>query len=136
MRRQAPLNAPRGTPLPVTVNYAEIGATLRAAREAKGMTQKDVARRLLHAGVKRTPAALSLLEKGETQTPIAVVDAYAEIVGCRLIVLLSRPGDHRAELLARLADHIPGLDETTIETLGALADLWDSKRGGASARTP
>lgn len=107
----------------MAIDYVALGAMLRDARERKGLTQEQVGRRLNCTG-----AAISLIEKGRVRAPVERVERFADVVGCSLSVYFAAPGDARAELLVRLAAHLPELEPPLVEALQAWVDLWDKKR--------
>jgi len=108
------------------LDYIRMGAELRAAREAKGLTQPEIARKL---GM--TASNLSRIEKGAV-TPIENIERYAAIVGCRVAVVFATPGNRLGLLAARLAYLVQGMDPVTdaslIDTLSAWADSWEAKQ--------
>lgn len=108
------------------IDYEAIGAQLREGRLQKKWTQRQVARKL-----SMTHQNVSLIEKGIVRTDIENIERYADLVGCRLTILLSRPGDERARLAGRLADILPLLGTDVFDTLSAWADLWERKYGAA-----
>ena len=95
---------------------------LREAREAKGWTQKRVAKAL-----DMTPQNVSLIEKGTVASPADRLQRYAALVGCRISVVLARAGERRAAAAARLLRLIPLLDEGVFDTLEASVALWEVK---------
>lgn len=115
----------------MSIDLAVIGQALRDARQRRGLTQRDVARRL---GV--TPQQVSLVEQGRVKAPIDRLHAHGRIVGVDLRVVLVAPGDPRADLMSRLEATIPELDEGSLETLRAWLDVWERRRAAASRRPP
>src|SRR3990167_208691 len=115
-----------GDSLEMPIDYAEMGARLRAAREAKRpkLTQKAAAKKL---GM--TPQNVSLIEQGSVSTSMKNIEQYAALVGCRLAIVLARAGDKRALTAARLVELLPVLDESVFETLEGSVALWEAKHG-------
>lgn len=72
------------------VGYAnfKIGVMLRQAREAAGMTQEEVARRL-----KTTRSAISRIENHADDIRLSTLNRYAEAVGTSLQIKLTRVCD-------------------------------------------
>jgi transcriptional regulator with XRE-family HTH domain len=64
----------------------KIGVLLRQAREAAGMTQDDVARRL---GTKKS--AISRMENHANDVRLSTLRNYAEAIGASLEITLARP---------------------------------------------
>jgi HTH-type transcriptional regulator/antitoxin HipB len=69
------------------VGYAnfKIGIVLRQAREAAGMTQEEVARRL-----NTTKSAISRIENHADDIRLSTLNRYAEAVGLNLQIKLAR----------------------------------------------
>jgi DNA-binding XRE family transcriptional regulator len=69
------------------VGYAnfKIGIALRQAREAAGMTQEEVARRL-----NTTKSAISRIENHADDIRLSTLNRYAEAVGLNLQIKLAR----------------------------------------------
>jgi transcriptional regulator with XRE-family HTH domain len=69
------------------VGYAnfKIGVMLRQAREAAGMTQEDVARRL-----NTTKSAISRIENHAEDIRLSTLNRYANAVGANLQIRLGR----------------------------------------------
>ena len=69
------------------VGYAnfKIGVVLRQAREAAGLTQEEVARRL-----KTTKSAISRIENHADDVRLSTLKRYAEAVGANLQIKLAR----------------------------------------------
>lgn len=69
------------------VGYAnfKIGVMLRQAREAAGMTQEDVARRL-----NTTKSAISRIENHAEDIRLSTLNRYAKAVGANLQIRLAR----------------------------------------------
>jgi ribosome-binding protein aMBF1 (putative translation factor) len=63
----------------------KIGVVLRQAREAAGLTQEEVARRL-----KTTKSAISRIENHAEDMRLSTLKRYAEAVGARLQIKLAR----------------------------------------------
>jgi transcriptional regulator with XRE-family HTH domain len=106
----------------VPIDYVALGATLRAAREAKKLRQSDVAKKL-----NMTAANVSSIERGKSKTSLHNLEAYASLVGCRLAVLLAPADDPRALLTARLMQVLPDLEEPLFDTLNAWVDIWEAR---------
>lgn len=68
---------------PVEPLYGLVGAEVRAAREAAGLSQEQLA---VAVGLSRT--SITNLEMGRQQTPLHVLYAIAEVVGMALKDLL------------------------------------------------
>ena len=88
------------------IDFVAIGATLQAARHARGWTQDDVARRLSLSGM-----AVSLIERGKSHG-IETIGRYASLLGCGLLV------------------HVPAapLPDGAVRLLTAWARLPDAER--------
>lgn len=69
------------------VGYAnfKIGVVLRQAREAAGLTQEEVARRL-----NTTKSAISRIENHADDVRLSTLKRYAEAVGANLQIKLAR----------------------------------------------
>lgn len=111
------------------IDYAVVGAKLKAARLAAGMTQLDVAKSLRgKGGGEMSTANVSLIESG-ARTPIENIEDYAKLVGCDCAVIFADRGDQPALLAARIARLIAGFDperdRSLIRTLSAQADGWE-----------
>ncbi len=74
------------------------GRSLKAAREAAGMTQEDVAKA---AGPKFRYQTVSKIERGELPNlTVATMDALARAVNCALIIEMRRDGGASRVVLA------------------------------------
>jgi transcriptional regulator with XRE-family HTH domain len=121
-------------------DYKRIGAALKAARLACGLTQKGVAEQMLtRFEIKMTDANISLIEGG-AKTPVENIEAFAKLVGADVEVLFAPPGDRLGELALRLARAIPLLDpaadETVLETLEGWCRKWEGKYGALAPARP
>lgn len=106
------------------IDYAAMGAMLRAAREARGLTQAQVGRKL-----RMTGANVSLIERGAVETSLSNLQAFADLVGCSLCVLVAPPGDDRMQIAARVASILPALDGDVLALLRAWLEIWEAKYG-------
>lgn len=106
--------------------YADfrIGATLRQAREAAGMTQDEVARRL---GTKKS--AISRMENHADDVRLSTLRNYAEAVGASLEISLAQARQHlvreeRASYQVREAiEHEDAQDEAERQKLAQSEQL-------------
>lgn len=106
--------------MPWRVNYEEIRDTLIRAREAEGLSQTQVVRRL---GLTKT--ALSAWENGRNQPRIDDLQRWARAVRRELVVTMveqSQDGGALAEVVAGLAGRI-GLTGEQAATLVRVARL-------------
>lgn len=62
----------------------EIGGRLEALRKRAGLSQAELSRRLLAAGVDVTQAQLSYYEKGKNKVPASLLAAAAPILRCEI----------------------------------------------------
>jgi HTH-type transcriptional regulator/antitoxin HipB len=65
----------------------KIGVILRQAREAAGLTQDEVAKRL-----KTKKSAISRIENHADDVRLSTIRRYADAVGARLHIRLAKPG--------------------------------------------
>lgn len=108
-----------------------IGARLRAARRAAGMTQSQLAE-----AVSRTVEAISNIERGRSLPPLDLLDRAAELLEVSLAELiqpvesggsLSERAGLEAEGRAVLAKLPPAHLRAAIKQLAALGDLADGQ---------
>jgi transcriptional regulator with XRE-family HTH domain len=90
-----------------------IGARIRAAREAAGMSREQLA-----AHVGRTPEALGNIERGVSLPPLDTLGSISEALGVALSEFVKRPSESdskRAELEMRAYALICKLSDSDIE---------------------
>lgn len=114
---------------PVSDPYARIGAQLRARREARGLTQRDVAEAL---GI--THSAVSHIEKGAVRGRLDRLQEYARMVDAEVDLVLQIDEDPDGVLLARIGRMLPLLSPELRRTLDAWVDLWEGDYVPASSR--
>jgi transcriptional regulator with XRE-family HTH domain len=92
--------------------FKSIGRTLAQRREAKGLTQDQVAE-ALHIGTE----AVSRMERGITMPTVQRLAELAEVYGCGIDELLiassTRTGD-QAELISQILQTLPEADRAMI----------------------
>ena len=115
-------------PVPMQ-SYNEIGKILREAREAKGLTQGDIATKL---GI--TKQGVSLIEHGRSKPPLDRLEAFASLVGVSLVVEAIPPTDERKVLAASILAHIDEFPETVIDALSAWSEKWLPKPDNEDGR--
>jgi transcriptional regulator with XRE-family HTH domain len=113
-----------------TGHSRHIRAVLRAAREAEGLTQQQVADRItsrLNLERPLTGAAVSEWERFGRHPPINVMAAWARVLGRRLLVQLDESGGERVSILVRpdVADMCRALDMLSTEDLHFVQDMLD-----------
>jgi transcriptional regulator with XRE-family HTH domain len=112
----------------------DIGKRIRALREERGLTQREVARR---AGL--TPSGVGFIEHGQTRNPSAeTVVAVARALGVPVEELLREPVPlDEAPEKAGLADADPSSKLVEAEVLEEIAELWAAQlaRGFFDRRT-
>ena len=112
----------------------DIGKRIRALREERGLTQREVARR---AGL--TPSGVGFIEHGQTRNPSAeTVVAVARALGVPVEELLREPVPlDEAPEKAGLADADPPSKLVEAEVLEEIAELWAEQlaRGFYDRRT-
>ena len=103
-----------------------VGARLRAARRAAGLTQAQLAE-----AVSRTVEAISNIERGRNLPPLDLLDRAAKVLNCTLVELV-RPvaGEgnvsERASLVAEAKALLDGLPLVHLRAaLGQLAIIAD-----------
>ena len=101
------------------MDYQQIGAILRTAREKKGLVQGDIAQ---HLGV--TKQAISLIEKGDTKASIDRLEAYAQLVDVTLVVEAIPADDRRRQLAHQILQRAEKLPDTVFDALHAWSELW------------
>lgn len=126
--RQDHLEANRVTIARMAIDFQEIGARLRGARESRGWSQAQVARKV---GV--TAQAVSLVEQGKVKAP-ETIEAVAVAVGCPFVFYVGVPDDQVSRLLTRLARELPQLQPGVVATLDALVTVWE-RENAARSRT-
>jgi XRE family aerobic/anaerobic benzoate catabolism transcriptional regulator len=102
----------------------EIGRLVRHARAARGMTRKDLARRSA-----TSERYLALIESGDGNPTILVLDAIAKGLGVRLFDLLPLGKRDRAQLKA-----IERLKRLSAPQVEAVLRVLDTKEGAAAER--
>ena len=103
-----------------SMDYARLGAKLRALREDKKITQAEIAEVL---GM--SDSNISLIEKGRVRTPLDNLEAYAEAVGGRIeVVVVDQAGSN---LMDRLSKVVPNLSPKLRRTLSAWLDIWEGE---------
>lgn len=93
----------------------KIGVLLRQAREAAGMTQDEVARRL---GTKKS--AISRMENHADDVRLSTLRNYAEAIGASLEITLAQAGQHlvREERPAYQVSQVVGTEDAQDDTEG------------------
>jgi XRE family aerobic/anaerobic benzoate catabolism transcriptional regulator len=102
----------------------EIGKLVRHARAARGMTRKDLARRSA-----TSERYLALIESGDGNPTVLVLDAIAKGLGVRLFDLLPLGKRDRAQLKA-----IERLKRLSVPQVEAVLRSLDVKEGAAAER--
>lgn len=82
-----------------------------------------------------TGANVSLIEKGTVRTSLENLEAYANLVGCRITLVVARADDPRALTAARLVELLPTLEEPLYATLAAWVDLWEARAAAREGRS-
>lgn len=109
----------------MAMSYTEIGQRLRAAREARGKTQAQIARSL-----EMTRQNVSLIEAGSNHADLDVLEQYARLVGCPIVFDLGAADYAAVLLLQRLSRVVRSLDTAVLETLSAMVDRWEGQHLG------
>ncbi len=116
--------------------YAEAGAFLKAARNAKGMTLEEVADELKRLGVPASKSVIHRMERGEQMASnlgdASFVRALTQVLGVSPVELLALTGhipfrelkfgaskQHLAEMLAVMDDDTLAAAEQVLEVLVA-----------------
>lgn len=92
--------------------FRSIGRTLAQRREAKGLTQDQVAE-ALHIGTE----AVSRMERGITMPTVLRLAELAEVYGCgidELLIASSTRTSDQAELIAQILSALPEIDRARI----------------------
>jgi len=92
--------------------FKSIGRTLAHRREAKGLTQDQVAE-ALHIGTE----AVSRMERGITMPTVQRLAELAEIYGCgidELLIASSTRTSDQAELIAQILHTLPEADRAMV----------------------
>lgn len=104
------------------MDYRAVGQRLRALRRARGLRQVDVAEQL---GM--TDSNVSLIESGRVETPIKNLEAYAALVGARVVIELESDDDPEARLIARIRSALPRLSPANRRAVLALVDAFQAE---------
>lgn len=113
----------------MAIDFVEIGSRLRLAREHRGWTQAQLAKKL-----SVTPQYVSLIEKGRVKATAATLDAMADLLGLPFLLHVGRHGDDRASIVVRLDRVLDHLEPSVVDTLTAWVDLWERKHLTDSAK--
>lgn len=106
-------------------------ARLRAVREARGITQREMAQL-----VGWSQPTLSQRETGQTRLTIEQAEAYARALGIQItFVVREEPApllpEHQ-ELLHRLEALLPRLPDVVVRTMRREAEEWEAELAGQS----
>lgn len=94
-------SAAGGTDKPSRVDRAQLGANIRAARKAAGLTGKDLAERL-----KVSAVAVSQFELGTSMPAVTTFAAIAEVLGVPYGVLFGEPWATAEHLVAGVRERV------------------------------
>lgn len=109
------------------VDYHDIGARLRIARESRELSQADVAKRL---GI--TYQRVSQIEKGQGRIPLDVLEKAAAAVGLQLRLRLADPGERVEAMVGKFEKLAPRLPSDTIDMLEAMLRIWEGQQRDTS----
>lgn len=114
----------------------EIGARLRAARQAAGISQREVARRIAaHVGAESfSSGAVHMIEVGHRTPTLGTLDAFAAAVGLSLTVVLEKSTRSGTFIrvdseLAPYFTELSALGEEELAQVLRLARLWSKAPG-------